>query len=90
MSKSIIYVYTSPDSVDCKRLKDFLAQEEIPYQEYDITESTKRKEELSHVTGGDTVPGILIEKTSMFGNKKRLVFNGYYNNRQKIQRSLKR
>lgn len=89
MGQAIIYIYTTPTCDDCRALKNYLSEDEIPYQEFDVSKSSRLKDQLFQETGSRIVPGIIIERKTFLGNKKRSIFTGFKRNREEIIRLIR-
>ena len=59
MAKKVI-VYTTQYCPYCTRAKNLLQSKNIPFQEVDLTNDDKKREELENKTGHMTVPMIFI------------------------------
>lgn len=59
MSKTVT-IYTSKNCPHCVRAKDFLKRKGISFEEIDVTEDPKKREEAQERYGWMTVPLIVI------------------------------
>lgn len=72
MSKDVL-IYTTPICPMCEKAKQFLKEENIDYQEVDITTDSDKREEIIEKTGQTSVPVIEIgDKTIIGFNKKKI------------------
>ena len=58
--KKKVTVYTTQYCPHCRRAKDLLRSRNIPFQEIDIAEDSKTRNEIEKKTGWMTVPMIFI------------------------------
>ncbi|MBN1688741.1 MAG: glutaredoxin [Candidatus Omnitrophica bacterium] len=54
-----VVIYTTTYCPHCRRAKELLKRKEIHFQEIDLTEDHKKREELQEKTGWMTVPIIM-------------------------------
>ena len=57
-----IEVYTTPTCPYCTKLKDWLENENINYEDIDLSQNKKKAQELIQKTGQRGVPQTLIKK----------------------------
>ena len=67
MIKKMIKIYTSTNCVYCKKIKKFLNDKKIVYEEKDITSNSKLQKELIEKTGQYSVPVTDINGEYVFG-----------------------
>ena len=58
---SLIKIYTTNWCSYCKMAKRYFDEQEMPYEEINIEEEGMSREELQKVTGGMSVPQIIID-----------------------------
>jgi S1-C subfamily serine protease len=63
-------VYSSPTSLDCDMLKDFLSHKGIPYQDHDVNADPLAAQEAVRLTGQNNIPVTVIDGQTVVG------FNG--------------
>jgi glutaredoxin 3 len=51
-------VFTTPGCPYCKRAKALLTQQQLPYQEVDVSTSSALRQALAEATGRKTVPQV--------------------------------
>ncbi len=54
--KSDVIIYTTPNCIWCDKLKDFLKENKIKYQEFDVASDNKKAEEMVNKSGQMGVP----------------------------------
>lgn len=57
-----IEVYTTPTCPYCTKLKNWLEDEDIEFEEFDLSENREKAQELIQKTGQRGVPQTLIKK----------------------------
>jgi glutaredoxin 3 len=63
-----IVLYTLPGCVHCARAKRLLGRRDLPFQEVDGTASLDFRRRLAQLTGGVTVPQIVIDGAPIGGS----------------------
>ena len=58
---SLIKIYSTNQCPYCKMAKRYFDEQEMPYEEINIEEEGMSREELQKVTGGMSVPQIVID-----------------------------
>ena len=66
MEKTIT-LYSTPTCHFCKMAKDFLAEKNIPYTNYDVSTDAAKREEMIQKTGHLGVPVIVIGDQTIVG-----------------------
>ncbi|WP_179107338.1 glutaredoxin family protein [Sediminibacillus massiliensis] len=87
--KQVVTIFTKPDCPESQALKDFLARDEVPYLEVDITENGEKKRQLVSATGKNIIPAVTIEQEKLIGKKKQQIFHGFTTNKKQIDNTLK-
>lgn len=59
---SSITVYTTPSCPYCTQLKNWLEEEGIEYEDYNVAENKQKAKEMMQKTGQRGVPQTIIEK----------------------------
>ncbi|MGQ9478082.1 MAG: glutaredoxin family protein [Candidatus Bipolaricaulia bacterium] len=62
-----VKVYTTPTCPWCMRVKQFLDERGIPYEEYDVSEDAYRAEEMIRKSGQMGVPVIEVDGEIVVG-----------------------
>ncbi|MGQ9602303.1 MAG: glutaredoxin family protein [Candidatus Bipolaricaulia bacterium] len=62
-----VKVYTTPTCPWCMRVKQFLDERGIPYEEYDVSEDASRAEEMIRKSGQMGVPVIEVDGEIVVG-----------------------
>ena len=69
----MIKIYTTPTCVYCRMAKDFFKEHNVQYEEYNVTEDLKAREEMVSKSGQMGVPVIDVEGELIVGfDKERL------------------
>ena len=69
----MIKIYTTPTCVYCRMAKDFFKKHNVQYEEYNVTEDLKAREEMVSKSGQMGVPVIDVEGELIVGfDKERL------------------
>lgn len=66
MNKTI-KIYTTPTCVYCKMAKEFFKKNNLSYQEFNVAEDEKAREEMVHKSGQLGVPVIDIDGKILVG-----------------------
>lgn len=83
-------LYTRPTCSDCQEGKAFLAEHQISYTNYDLSEQPEKEKTLRKLTGTRMVPAFVFKDKSLFGKwSKPKVFIGFENNMDEIKNKLK-
>ena len=69
-SSQEVVIYTSPTCIHCKSAKEFFAENNIKYTEYDVTTDPQRRQEAVEKSGQMGVPVILINGELVVGFDK--------------------
>ena len=70
-----IIIYSTGWCVPCKNAKKLLDDKKVTYKEIDIEKNEISRDDLYNITGGRTVPQILINDTVIGGYRKLLYLN---------------
>lgn len=62
-----VQIYTTPSCPYCLRLKSFLAEKNIAYQEYDVSQNAQKRQEMVEKTGQLGVPVVQIGEEFVVG-----------------------
>lgn len=62
-----VQIYTTPSCPYCLRLKSFLAEKNIAYQEYDVSQDAQKRQEMVEKTGQLGVPVAQIGEEFVVG-----------------------
>jgi glutaredoxin 3 len=62
-----IKIYSTPSCTFCTMAKEIMDEEGVPYEDYDVTESWARREEMVELSGGKKVPVIVMGETVTVG-----------------------
>ena len=83
-------LYTRPTCSDCQEAKAFLAKNNIPYIDYDLSKEPAKEKELIKIAGVRMVPTFVFENKSMLGlvNKPKVII-GFEQNFDEIKKLLK-
>ena len=65
-----VIIYTTPTCVHCKAAKEFFAEHNIQYTEYDVTTDSVRRQEAVEKSGQMGVPVIFINGEMVIGFDK--------------------
>src|SRR5699024_8979060 len=83
-------LYTRPTCSDCQEGKAFLAEHQISYTSYDLSEQPEKEKTLRKITGTRMVPAFVFKDKSLFDNWcKFKVFIGFDNNMDEIKNIIK-
>ena len=70
----MVKIYTTPTCVYCRMAKDFFNQHSVQYEEHNVMEDLKAREEMVSKSGQMGVPVIDVEGELIVGfDKERLV-----------------
>jgi len=70
----MLKIYTTPTCVYCRMAKDFFNQHSVQYEEHNVMEDLKAREEMVSKSGQMGVPVIDVEGELIVGfDKERLV-----------------
>ena len=73
MADKTVKVYTTPTCPWCKKVKQFLSDNGIKYQEMNVAEDKAAREEMANATHQLSIPATLIEGEVVIGfNEKAL------------------
>ena len=67
MTTKEVKVYSTPQCPWCKRTKQFLEDNSVSYQEFNVAEDSDAREEMVHKTGQMAVPVIEIDSDITIG-----------------------
>ncbi|WP_026569538.1 MULTISPECIES: glutaredoxin family protein [Sediminibacillus] len=87
--KQVVKIYTKAACQESQSLKEFLSKDQVPYVEVDITESEEKQRQLQSTAGTNLVPTIVIEQEGIIGKKKNIIYTGFTNNKDEIDRTIK-
>ncbi|SDM16519.1 glutaredoxin family protein [Sediminibacillus halophilus] len=87
--KQVVKIYTKAACQESQSLKEFLSKDQVPYVEVDITESEEKQRQLQSAAGTNLVPTIVIEQEGLIGKKKNIIYTGFTNNKEEIDRTIK-
>ncbi|MGM7684875.1 glutaredoxin family protein [Cytobacillus sp. Hm23] len=68
--KLILELYTRPTCSDCQQAKEFLALNQIPYVDKDVSKDLKLEDDLKTISGTRIVPSFVFYKKNIWGKKK--------------------
>lgn len=89
MQNAQFELYTRPTCSDCQEAKAFLAENNIPYIDYDLSKEPEKEKELIKVSGSRVVPAFVFKQNSILGLKsKPKVFIGFERNEDEIKKLL--
>jgi len=71
----MIKIYTTTWCAPCKAAKSLLNDKNIKFEEIDIEKNNMSREDLSKITGGHTVPQIIIADKCIGGFSELLALN---------------
>lgn len=82
-------LYTRPTCSDCQDAKVFLAKNNIPYIDYDLSKQPEKEKELIKISGSRVVPAFVFKKKSLlgFGSKPKVLI-GFEGNEEEIKKLL--
>ncbi len=66
MPKSVT-IYSTPTCHFCKMAKDFFAEKNIQYTNYDVSQDAAKREEMIQMTGQLGVPVIVVDGAATIG-----------------------
>ena len=70
-----ITIYSTTWCPSCVSAKKLLDSKRLPYEEINIEEENMSREKLSEITGGHTVPQIVINKKTIGGFENLMMLN---------------
>ena len=62
-----VIIYSTPTCMYCKMAKEFLAEHNVSFTDYDLTQDVAKREEVIKKTGQMAVPVIEIEGEMIIG-----------------------
>ena len=62
-----VTIYSTPTCHFCQMAKEFFAEKNIPYTNYDVSTDAAKREEMINLTGQLGVPVIVIGEDMMVG-----------------------
>ncbi|MEK7481024.1 MAG: glutaredoxin domain-containing protein [Patescibacteria group bacterium] len=62
-----VAIYTTPSCMYCRQAKDFFAQHDIIFKEYNVAADAAKRQEMLDRSGQMSVPVIAIDRTVMVG-----------------------
>ena len=69
----MVNIYTTPTCVYCQMAKEFFKENNVSYQEHDVSSDAKAREEMINKSGQMGVPVIEVEGEIVIGfDKERL------------------
>lgn len=68
-----VSIYTTPTCSFCKAAKDFFAENDIEYENYDVSTDAEKRQEMIDKSGQMGVPVIFIDDEMMVGFDKKKV-----------------
>lgn len=68
-----IIIYSTPSCTFCVMAKDFLKENNIPFEECDVSVDLEKRKEMVQKTGQMSVPVIDIDGSVMIGFDKEIV-----------------
>ena len=71
----MIKIYTASWCAPCKAAKKLLNDKNIKFEEVDIEKNNMSREDLAKITGGHTVPQIIINEKCVGGFTELLALN---------------
>jgi len=66
MEKNVT-IYSTPTCHFCKMAKDFFAEKNVPFTNFDVSVDAAKREEMIQMTGQLGVPVIVIDGDTMVG-----------------------
>lgn len=66
MDKTVT-IYSTPTCHFCKMAKDFFAEKNVPFTNFDVSTDAQKREEMIQLTGQLGVPVIVIDGDIMVG-----------------------
>lgn len=89
MQNTQFELYTRPTCSDCQEVKAFLAENNIPYIDYDLSEEPEKEKELIKISGSRIVPAFVFKQKSILGfRSKPKVLIGFERNEAEIKKLL--
>jgi len=89
MKKLQLELYTRPTCSDCQEAKVFLANNNISYIDYDLTQQPLKEKELIKLSGARMVPTFVFKNNSLLGlASKPTVMIGFEQNLDEVKRLL--
>lgn len=73
---------------DCQEAKEFLSQNNIPYEEINVQGVPDREKELKEITGTIIVPAFIFTNTKLMFIKQKKVLIGFEINRIEIEKLI--
>ena len=68
-----VSIYSTPTCHFCKAAKEFFAEKNIPFTNYDVAADAVKRAEMIELTGQLGVPVIVIDGEAMVGFNKDIV-----------------
>lgn len=65
-----VVIYSTPTCHFCQMAKEFLAENNIPYTDYNVAEDAEKRQEMIEKSGQMGVPVIYIDDEMMIGFDK--------------------
>ncbi|MEK3886775.1 glutaredoxin family protein [Bacillus sp. FSL K6-3431] len=89
MKNAQFELYTRPTCSDCQEAKAFLAENNIPYIDYDLSKEPEKEKKLIKVSGSRVVPAFVFKQKSLLGiRSKPKVLIGFERNEDEIKKLL--
>ncbi len=68
-----IMIYSTPSCHACGMAKEFLKEQNLPFEEYDVASSAEKRKEMLQKTGQMSVPVIDIDGSVIVGFDKHVL-----------------
>lgn len=62
-----VVIYTTPSCTYCRQAKDFFAQHDVAFEEYNVAADVAKRQEMFDRSGQMTVPVITIDQAIVVG-----------------------
>ena len=64
MAQKNVSIYTTPSCIYCNQVKEFFKENDIEYQEFDVSTDTEKKKEMIEKSGQMGVPVVFVDDPS--------------------------
>ncbi|HEY4473889.1 MAG TPA: glutaredoxin family protein [Candidatus Paceibacterota bacterium] len=73
MPSKHVAIYSTPTCHFCQMTKEFFAEHNIEYTNYDVSKDLQKRQEMSNLTGQMGVPVIVIDNDIVIGFDKEKI-----------------
>ena len=70
MAQKNVSIYTTPSCIYCNHVKEFFKENNVEYQEFDVSTDTEKKKEMIEKSGQMGVPVVFVDDEMVVGFDK--------------------